>query len=76
LVGALEVEWDESWQRHLLVARIERLTADSAAQVDSAAVVVGQLEARVAGLRDSAATWQRAYEVMRRQRDILAGLVP
>jgi len=69
VVGHLEGRWDESWRVERLDARVGQLEADSAARGDS----VDTLTIRVGRLLDSLETWARAYEAMRRHRDILSG---
>jgi hypothetical protein len=70
VVGYLEGWWDESWQVERLSARVGQLEADSAARGDS----VDTLTVRVGRLLDSLTTWSRAYEAMRRHRDVLSGV--
>jgi hypothetical protein len=70
VVGHLEGRWDESWRVERLNARVGQLEADSAARGDS----VDTLAVRVDRLLDSLETWARAYEAMRRYRDILSGV--
>jgi hypothetical protein len=72
IVGYLEGRWDTDQRVQARDARIGQLEADSAASRD----VIDSLTARDRRRGDSLVTWIRAYEVMRRQRDILAGLVP